>query len=83
VDLKEKGISRGELRAVAASLGGIEALIDRESKEKDLLALLDYLVPEQAEEKILENPTVLRQPIVRNGRLATVGCAPEIWKTWE
>jgi len=32
---------------------------------------------------VLENPTLLRTPIVRNGKQATVGYQPEQWKTWE
>ena len=32
----------------------------------------------------LGNPEqVLAEPIVRNGKKATVGYQPEIWKTWE
>ncbi|MBR3234427.1 MAG: hypothetical protein IKG11_02320, partial [Atopobiaceae bacterium] len=34
-------------------------------------------------DKLLENQQVLRQPIVRNGRTATVGYAPDVWKSWE
>ena len=82
VDLKEKGLSRGELLSVAAAAGGIDALIDPECKEKDLLSLLAYLVPEQKTEKLLENQQVLRQPIVRNGRQAAVGYCPDVWKTF-
>ena len=82
VDLKEKGISRGELTSVAAAAGGIDALIDTESKEKDLLTLLSYLVPEQKTDKLLENQCVLKQPIVRNGRQAAVGYCPDVWKTF-
>ena len=82
VDLKEKGLSRGELLSVAAAVGGVDNLIDPESKEKDLLSLLAYLVPEQKLEKLLENQSVLRQPIVRNGKQAAVGYQPEIWKQW-
>ena len=36
-----------------------------------------------AEEKLLENPWLFRAPIVRNGRQATVGYCPDVWKTWE
>ena len=64
VDLKEKGLSRGELLRVAAAVGGVDNLIDPESREKDLLSLLAYLVPEQKLEKLLENQSVLKQPIV-------------------
>ena len=31
----------------------------------------------------MENQSVIRQPIVRNGRQDTVGYAPDVWKTWQ
>ena len=83
VDLKEKGLSKGELRKVCQAVGGLEAMIDENCRDKDLLALIKYLVPEDKEEKVLENQNVLKQPIVRNGQKATVGYAPDVWKTWE
>ncbi|MCR5168679.1 MAG: arsenate reductase family protein [Oscillospiraceae bacterium] len=83
VDLKEKGMSKGELQSVMHAVGGIDALIDTESKNKQVLALIQYLVPEQKFEKLLENQTIIKQPVVRNGKQATVGYAPEVWKTWE
>ena len=43
---------------------------------------IDYLLPQAAEEKLLEYQ-LFRVPIVRNGKQATVGYAPEVWKTWE
>ncbi len=82
VDLKEKGLSKGELQSVAQAVGGLDTLIDPDCKDKDLLALIRYIVPEDRFDKVLENQSVLRQPIVRNGRQATVGYAPEVWKTW-
>ncbi|MBP5331958.1 MAG: hypothetical protein J6Y89_08920 [Lachnospiraceae bacterium] len=33
--------------------------------------------------KILENPQVLKTPVVRNGKLSTLGYQPEVWKKWE
>ena len=83
VDLKEKGLSKGEFRKVSQAVGGLEAMIDENCKDKDLLALIKYLVPEDKEEKVLENQSVLKQPIVRNGQKATVGYVPDVWKTWE
>ena len=83
VDLKEKGLSKGEFRKVSHAVGGLEAMIDENCKDKDLLALIKYLVPEDKEEKVLENQNVLKQPIVRNGQKATVGYEPDVWKTWE
>ena len=31
----------------------------------------------------MENQKVLKQPIVRNGKQATLGYQPEVWKKWE
>ena len=83
VDLKENGLSRGELESIVRALGGLEPLIDPACKDKDLFALFSYLTPDAQEEKLLENPILLRAPIVRNGRAATVGYCPEIWKDWK
>jgi arsenate reductase-like glutaredoxin family protein len=80
VDLKEKGLSKGELQSVAQAVGGLDKLIDPDCKVKDLLALMAYLVPEERFEKVLENQQILRQPIVRDGKKATVGYDPDAWK---
>ena len=61
----------------------LDAMIDPDCKDKDLLAYIKYIVPEDKEQKILENQTVLKQPIVRNGQKATVGYMPEVWKKWD
>ncbi len=47
------------------------------------VALITYLAESQKFEKLLENQQVLREPIVRNGRQATVGYQPDVWKGWE
>lgn len=83
VDMKEKGLSKGELTSVMQAVGGLDALIDEECKDRDLLALVKYIAESERLQKVLENQAVLKQPIVRNGRQATVGYAPEVWKTWE
>lgn len=83
VDLKEKGLSKGEFQSVMQAVGGLENMIDTACRDKDLLALIKYIAPEDKAEKVLENQAVLKQPIVRNGKQATVGYAPEIWKSWQ
>ena len=65
------------------AVGGLDALLDPDCKDQQALALIKYLVPEQRLEKVLENQTVLKQPVVRNGKAATVGYAPDVWKGWE
>jgi arsenate reductase-like glutaredoxin family protein len=83
VDLKEKGLSKGELNSVIQAVGSLEALIDENTKDQKTYLLIKYLAPEDRFEKVLENPQVLKQPIVRNGHKATVGYQPDVWKTWE
>ena len=83
IDLKEKGMSKGELESVMRRVGGIDGVLDRDAKDQDTVALITYLAESQKFEKLLENQQVLREPIVRNGRQATVGYQPDVWKGWE
>ena len=83
VDMKIKGLSKGEFESVRKAVGGLEAMIDRNCKDKDLLALVTYIAEEDRAEKVLENQSVLLLPIVRNGKQATVGYQPDVWKKWE
>ena len=70
IDMKEKGMSRGEFNSVRQALGGIDVLINESCKDKDLLALVTYISADDRAEKVLENQSVIKQPIVRNGRQA-------------
>ena len=83
VDLREKGLSKGEFQSVMQAVGGLEAMIDPDCRDKDLLALIKYITPEDKAQKVLENQVVLKQPIVRNGKQATVGYQPDVWKNWQ
>ena len=77
IDLKKYGISRGELSSVVKA-AGLEAVINASHPDA---VLLDYLAYDQDKlEKLLENSALLRTPIVRNGRQAAVGYAPDIWE---
>ena len=80
VDLLRYGISRGELQSVLRQVK-LDELIDPKSLDAPLVNYLAY--DEDKIEKLLENPKLLRTPIVRNGKQATVGYQPEVWKTWE
>ena len=82
IDLLDKGISRGELRAVAQVCGGLDALLDEACRDQDALALVRYTAAAQREEALLAHPQVLRQPIVRNGKKAAVGYCPEVYQRW-
>lgn len=82
VDIIKYGLSAGELRS-ARQACGLDNIIDWNSKSQDT-ALLKYLASDEArEEKLLDDPRLLKTPIVRNGKKATVGYCPEIWETWE
>ena len=83
IDLKEKGMSRGEFENVARALGGWEKLVDPAAKDKQTLALLDALVDWQKEDKLFENQQLCNTPLVRNGRQAPVGYQPDVWTSGE
>ena len=83
VDMKEKGLSKGEFNSVAQAVGSMDKLIDEDAKDKDTLALIKYIADEDRLEKILENQQILKMPIVRNGKKATVGYQPDVWKGWD
>ena len=82
---KERGIKFQmiEFDNVARALGGWEKMVNPNAKDKQTLALLDALIDWQKEDKLFENQQLLLTPIVRNGRKATVGYQPDVWKTWE
>ena len=82
IDMSEKEISKGELRSICQAVGGINAVINEACKDQNALALVKYISEDEREEKILSNQQVIKTPIVRNGKQATVGYAPEIWKSW-
>ena len=83
IDMKEKGMSKGEFNSVKQAVGGLDKMIDTGCKDKDLLALITYISETEKEEKVLENQKILKTPIVRNGKKATIGYQPDIWKGWE
>ena len=83
IDMREKGMSAGEFQAVMRAVGGLDYMIDNETKDQDTLSMIRYMSDEDACEKILENQHLLLLPIVRNGKQATVGYQPEAWKEWQ
>jgi Spx/MgsR family transcriptional regulator len=83
VDLREKGMSKGELTSVASANGGIMNMINHDAKDKDAIALVQYIADEDKLEKLLENQQIIKTPIVRNGKQSTIGYQPDVWKKWE
>ena len=83
VDLLRFGLSGKEFDSVLRAVGGIDHLIDWDSKDPEV-TLMRYMDDQIAkEDKVFDNPKLMRTPIVRNGKQATVGFCPEIWEAWE
>ena len=79
VDILQKGLSKGELNSVIAAIG-IDNLVSDKAEEYHLFR---HLTPEAKPDKLLECPKLVKTPIVRNGRSATIGYCPDVWKGWE
>ncbi|MFZ5353106.1 MAG: arsenate reductase family protein [Bacillota bacterium] len=82
IDLKIKGLSKGELESVEAAVG-LANLIKKEHKDYEKLNLHKISSGTIKKEILLNNSQLYRTPIVRNGRQATVGYMPDVWSTWE
>lgn len=79
IDFKIRGMSAGELKSVISALGGIDKVIDENSKN---YCDIKYLLDDAKFEKLLDNPMLLRTPIVRCGKNACTGFAPDIWESY-
>ena len=83
IDLVKYGMSGGEFDSVLRAVGGIDNLIDWTVKDLEI-DLMRYMDDKRAkEDKVFEQPKLMKTPVVRNGKQATVGYCPEIWETWE
>lgn len=84
VDVVKFGMSQGEFRGVKSALKlKCDGLID-EKKLDDNTILVKYLSSEEEKENyILEHQQIIKTPIVRDGKKATLGYCPEVWKNWE
>ena len=83
IDMKEKGMSRGEFDGVRRAVGGIAEMVNESAKDRDTLTLMNYLSDSDREDKLFENQQLIRTPVVRNGKKATIGYCPEVWAEWE
>ena len=83
IDLICYGMSGKEFDSVLRAVGGIDNLIDWDSKSQEITNM-KYMDDKIAkEDKVFDDPSLMKTPIVRNGKQATVGFCPEIWSTWE
>lgn len=81
IDMKEKGMSKGELTAVRVAIG-INDIIDSKAKNYVKSNLQNIRSVEIKEEILLKDQSLINLPIVRNGKKATVGYKPEVWEEW-
>lgn len=80
IDIDRYGMSRGELTSVKNAVG-LTALINENDQD---YPLIKYLAGDEAKlEKLVEDPYLIKTPVVRNGKKATVGYQPDVWKDWE
>ena len=80
IDILKYGMSRGEINSVRAAVG-LDNMADPTDQD---YPLYQYLASTEAKlDKLYEVPYLIRTPIVRNGKQATVGYCPDVWKTWE
>ena len=79
IDIMQKGLSARELDSVIRACG-MDELVNESSED---YVLFKYLASYDAKfEKMLNNPGLLKTPIVRNVAKATVGYKPDIWEKW-
>lgn len=83
VDLAQNRMSEGELKSILSSLKlKLDDIVDTDGKEAQK-CFYKYLASDEAKiEKVLENQTMIIQPVVRNGKKATLGVQADIWKKW-
>jgi arsenate reductase len=79
INLKEKEISKGELKSITKDFD-IEELLDREGKEFKKRNLKYHVF--DTLELLMESPLLFKTPILREKDRVTIGYCPEIWKTW-
>ena len=83
VDLLRYGLSDKEFDAVLRGVGGIDKLIDWENKSQEITNMR-YMEDKTAkEDKVFDDPMLMKTPVVRNGKQATAGYCPEVWAGWE
>ena len=82
IDLNKVGLGKRELESVRIAVG-LMNLIDKNSKEYESLNIAHIINNSVKEELLLNNPKLYKTPIVRNGKQATVGYQPDMWKNWE
>lgn len=83
IDLMKYGMSAREFDSVLRAVGGIDNLIDWDNKSQEVTNMKYIEDKVTKEDKVFDDPRLMKTPVVRNGRQTTIGFCPEIWATWE
>jgi arsenate reductase-like glutaredoxin family protein len=82
VDLQVKAASPGELRRFVQKFG-VSALVDRDGKRFVELGLRSAALSDARWlERLVDDPMLLRTPLVRHQQRLTIGAAEATWKEW-
>ena len=81
MDLKKHKLGERELQTMARAVG-LENLIDREDKKVKEHPASYCNIESALIGYILDNPWLLKAPVVRNGSKVTVGYCPDVWDSW-
>lgn len=79
IDLGKYGMSRGELKSVISSVG-LNDLID--GKHPDAAIVNSYAYEDSKIDALFDDPGLIKTPVVRNGKTATLGYCPDVWNEW-
>jgi len=83
IDIIKYGMSKGEYNSVKLAVGGFRNMVDEKSQAYENLYIKHLKSETSVEERLLENNDLFKTPIVRNGKAATIGFAPDVWKEWK
>lgn len=82
IDVVRFGMSPKEFDSVLRAVGGIDALIDWDGKSQEITNMKYMASSRDKEDKVYDDPGLMKTPVVRNGKKATVGYCPETWAAW-
>ena len=81
--MKKHKLGARELQLFARAAGGVRALVDPDAKGEKADYARQLSIESILTDVLLENPTLLKAPIVRNGTSVTIGFHPELWEGWK
>jgi len=80
VDLSQREIALGELNRFIKKFS-VNSLIDQKAYQKE--GLDHYrLSDEQVVDKLIDNPKIMRQPLLRVDKKLAIGWDEKLWRQW-